>query len=231
MKDMLLIDKPKGITSFDVIRELRKKLGIQKMGHAGTLDPLASGLLIIGIDEGTKKLSEFLKLPKIYTAEVLLGAATVTDDLEGEIEEIGNTDVEEERIQEVLHTLEGVIPLQVPLYSAIKIKGKPLYKYTREGIEITPPEKEMEIRDITYISRESVSFGVEGNRIDLLKEEYRGEILTLTFDVGSGTYIRSIAREIGRRLGVPATLASLRRTSIGEYSVEEALRLDQIHGG
>ncbi|MDA1330356.1 MAG: hypothetical protein DWG76_05280 [Chloroflexi bacterium] len=151
---IILVNKPKGITSFDVIRQLRRKLGIRKMGHAGTLDPLASGLMIIGVNEGTKKLEEYLKLPKTYEADVLLGIQTTTGDMEGDIlAEVPKEEVEKKLSDTDLTTLFknfiGTHTLAVPKYSAIKVDGKALYTYAREGQEPPRvPEKEMEIRDI-----------------------------------------------------------------------------------
>ncbi len=211
MADVLLIDKPKGITSFDVIRILRRKLGIRKMGHAGTLDPLASGLMIIGLNKGTKKLNEYLKLPKVYEAEVLLGKKTTTGDLEGEIIESEKVDsIDIKKVKDVLNKMRGKITLPVPLYSAIKIKGTPLYKHARRGHDIKPPEKEMEIINIKLTN----SFKLE--------DFY---VLALTIKVSSGTYIRSIAEELGRRMNLPATLANLRRTKIGKFKIEDASKV------
>lgn len=207
MNEVLLIDKPKGISSFDVIRILRKKLGIRKMGHAGTLDPLASGLMIIGVGKATKKLGEFIKLPKVYEAEILLGKKTTTGDLEGEIiksKKVGKIDLK--KVKQALREMTGKLFLPVPVYSAIKIKGTPLYKYARKGKQVELPQKEMEILDIK------------------LKDNFKGEdfyILVLEIKVSSGTYIRSIAEELGRRLGIPATVKELRRTKIGKFKIKD----------
>lgn len=210
MEDIMLIDKPVGITSFDAIRILRKKLGVKKMGHAGTLDPLASGLMIIGVGAGTKKLKDFIKLPKVYEALVVIGEARDTGDQEGEI--IAERYVEDELdVATVLAGMVGVLELPVPKYSAIKQGGEALYKKVRRGEEVEAPLKSMEVR-----------------RAELQKVEVRDGRLysTIIFDVGSGTYIRSLAEELGRRLGYPATLGGLRRISIGDYSVEDAVYLE-----
>lgn len=206
-EEIVFIDKPKGITSFDVIRQLRKKTGIRKMGHAGTLDPLASGLMIIGINKGTKKLSQFLKLDKVYEVDVLLGTRTMTGDMEGEIlerSEVGEVDVE--KIKEVIESVVGTIELPVPIYSAIKQGGEALYKKARRGEKIDAPKKEMKIYLASMIN-------------------YSNNIIKIEIKVSSGTYIRSIAEEIGRRLGLPATVKELRRTSIDKYLVENAKKL------
>lgn len=206
--EILLIDKPKGITSFDVIRILRKKLGIKKMGHAGTLDPLASGLMIIGIEKGTKKLNDFLKLSKVYKAEILLGIQTTTGDMEGSVlEEKTVEDISIDEIKKTLEKMVGKITLPVPKYSAIKIAGKPLYKYARKNLTVEAPSKEMEILWIKLLDQ----FPFENHYV-----------LSVELEVASGTYIRSIAEEIGRRLGYPATIKELRRTKIGEFKIEDA---------
>ena len=141
-KKILFVDKPKGITSFDVIRQLRKKLGVKKIGHSGTLDPLASGLMIVGVGDGTKKLSEYIKLDKVYVVDILLGERRTTGDMEGDIieeTEVVNLDIV--KVKKIANDMIGIHKLPVPIYSAIKIKGEPLYKKARKGKQITPPKK------------------------------------------------------------------------------------------
>ena len=208
MEPLLLVDKPKGITSFDVIRRLRKELGIRKMGHAGTLDPLASGLMLIGVNEGTKLLASLIKLPKSYDAEIVLGELRSTGDQEGELlASCAVADIPKEEIEEALRRMVGTLLLPVPAYSAIKKNGVPLYKRARRGEEVETPVRPMEVTSAT-----------------LTKVERHGDKLHLhvSFDVGSGTYIRSLAEKLGSKLGYPAALVNLRRTSIGEYRVEDA---------
>ena len=209
MDDILLIDKPKGITSFDVIRRLRRQLGIRKMGHAGTLDPLASGLMLIGVEKGTKRLTELVGLDKTYIAEVLLGKQTETGDLEGKIvKELGVDELRVKReIGVVLAGMVGELELAVSIYSAIKKDGKELYKYARAGQAVEAP-----VRKVL----------VHGAR--LLKLEL--PVVTVEFEVASGVYVRSLGEELGRRLGTVATLANLRRTRVGPYKVEDAQQLD-----
>jgi tRNA pseudouridine55 synthase len=222
-KNILLVDKPRGITSFDVIRILRKKLNIRKMGHAGTLDPLASGLMIIGINDGTKKMSEFLKLPKTYVADILLGKKSETGDMEGKIiEEKSSEHITDEAICKVVENFSGKHHLAVPMYSAIKVGGRPLYsiarkkeegkKLTEKEIATVPPKKEMEVLSIKLLS---VIPALSRNDIKI-KVEMR---------VSSGSYIRTLAEELGNHLGMPAMLTDLRRTEIGEYSVKDAMLL------
>lgn len=210
-KGILLIDKPKGITSFDVIRVLRKKLGIKKMGHAGTLDPLATGLLLIGIGDDTKKLKDLIGLPKTYETEILIGKRTTTGDMEGEVVEKKIVKgLKRKEVDSVLKEMVGVLELSVPMYSAIKKDGKPLYKYVRSGEHVNVPVKNMKVYSI-----------------DLLDIECSGIecVLYVQMDVGSGAYVRSIAEEIGRRLGFPATVKELRRIKVGEFDVKDALSI------
>lgn len=213
MSEIMLIDKPSGITSFDVIRILRKKLGIRKMGHAGTLDPLASGLMIIGIGEATRRLGDFLKLPKVYLAEVLLGVSTDTGDITGKILQSSDCDAQnlEAKIKETLNNIVGKLELPVPAYSAIKRDGEALYKKARRGEKIELPVKTMQIFWL---------------RLHDIVEDNQRVILNIELEVSSGTYIRSIAEEIGRKLNLPATIKSLRRTKIGDFEIKDATKLD-----
>ncbi|MFT7327855.1 MAG: tRNA pseudouridine55 synthase [Crocinitomicaceae bacterium] len=204
--DILLVHKPVGISSFDVIRRLRVILGIRKIGHAGTLDPLAHGLMIVGIGTGTKKLTDYLKQDKTYIAEILVGKSTTTGDLEGEIVKevyVEKTDMNSSNIEMELIHMKGSHTLQVPLYSAIKVQGKALYAYARAG-QKPPyiPEKEMNIKSIQYM------------------DDYRSgkyHIIQVRLNVSSGSYIRTLGEEFGRRVGYPATLKGLYRISIGEH--------------
>lgn len=214
------------MTSFDAIRILRKKLGVRnpafahkgkiKIGHAGTLDPNASGLLIIGVGDGTKKLQEYLGLPKTYLMDILLGIRTDTGDVRGRtLEEATCAAPSVAQVSAVLRGMIGACTLPVPAYSALKYKGKPRYYYARRGIAIEPKIKKMEIFSLK-----------------LVKIYYRGlasivePVIKVEMDCASGTYARSVAEEIGRRLGIPATLQDLRRTRIGTFTVEEAENLE-----
>ncbi len=215
MEDILLIDKPKGITSFDVIRRLRRKLGIRKLGHAGTLDPNASGLLIVGVGKGTKRLHEYMAQPKTYVTDVLLGIRTETGDTEGRVvEEKPVTDIDRGKLDSVLREMIGEVELAVPIYSALKHKGKPLYAYARKGIPVEPKIRKMEIRSLRLL--DVSRFNLE-------------TVLRIEMSCGKGTYARSVAEEIGRRLGAPATVKDLRRTRIGEFSVDQAETLSDAY--
>lgn len=211
--DVLLVHKPVGMSSFDVIRRLRPVLGTRKIGHAGTLDPLASGLMILGINKGTKKLTQYLKLPKTYIAKICIGVSTTTGDAEGDIVDekyVEKNDSKYDDLEDAVISMKGSYTLQVPLYSAIKVQGKALYQYAREGK--TPPyipEKEMTI-----------------TAIQLLDSYRRGQyqIVTVRVEVSSGTYVRTLGEEFGRRIGYPASLIGLQRISIDRYLDADAYR-------
>jgi len=209
---IILIDKPKGWTSFDVVAKVRSILHIKKVGHAGTLDPNATGLLIIGTETDTKKLEHLTKnTNKTYDAEIVLGENRTTDDVEGEVTktfEVKHIPTDEE-INQVLKSFEGEQMQMPPIYSAIKIKGKKAYELARKGKEI-----KLEPRKVTIY------------KIKLT--DYKYPTLKIICEVSSGTYIRSIAHDIGEKLNTGAYLNELRRTKVGEYLVEKALLLQEL---
>lgn len=205
--DVFLAHKPVGISSFGLLKKVRTRLGIKKIGHAGTLDPLASGLMIVGIGKGTKKMTQYLGLPKIYLAEVLLGKSTTTGDQEGdplETKDVFLQDFSKEKLEETLKEMLGEFEFPAPLYSAVKVNGKPLYRYAREGKE-PPfiPTKKMLIKNIQFL--------------DFFQKE-NFLVLKIRVEVGSGTYVRTLAEKIGEKLSLPASLKNLYRIRIGEYS-------------
>ncbi len=212
---MFFLYKEKGMSSFDVIRKLRKKLGVKKMGHAGTLDPMAEGLLIVlvGKDE-TKKAQSFSGLDKEYEAVARLGQKTDTGDLEGKIMQEKNcTHINLEHVKNALEKLKGSHLWQVPIYSAVKVDGKPLYKYAREKIPVKIPEKEMIIHEIELLAfKKSAKF---------YEVKYRAK-------VSSGTYIRVLSEKLGELLECPATTTHIKRTMIGKYSLKDAKRLQDL---
>jgi len=212
-EDILLIDKPRGITSFDVIRILRKQMNIRKMGHAGTLDPLATGLMIIGVGSGTKKLSEYIKLDKEYVAEIRIGESRSTGDMEGVIlEEKEVACLDEQEVKKVLTSMLGTLTLPVSAYSAIKKDGVPMYKRARKAEKSGEVVTDIPVRDMRV--NEAELLGIECGEARC--------VVTVRFAVGSGTYIRSLGEELGKRLGYPATLQNLRRTKVGEFLIEDA---------
>lgn len=214
--ELLLIDKPSGITSMDVIRQLRRKLSVRKIGHAGTLDPLATGLMLVGVGPGTKKLTELVKLDKEYIAEVRIGERRSTGDLEGDIlEEKVVLNLSESEVLKVLDTMIGELELPVSAYSAIKVDGVPMYKRARKAEKTGDIVTEVPVRTMKVLNAELLDFKLVPNRA----------VATIRFTVGSGTYIRSLAEELGSRLGYPATLQALQRTKVGKYDIEDALKL------
>lgn len=210
---ILLLDKPQGITSFDLIRKLRKEYGIKKAGHAGTLDPMATGLMIVATGQKTKELEQYLKLPKSYRAEIVIGKSTDTYDAEGEVLETKKVDnLKEKDVEEAVLSLDGMQTLQVPIYSAVKIDGRPLYWYARNGKEPREiPVRDMDVRRAIFL--------------DFYTRMDGTAVVSARFDVASGVFIRSLAYELGKRLGYPAMLTGLRRMSIGDFKIEDAIKL------
>lgn len=203
---IFLIDKPLEWSSFDVVKFLRKRIRVKKVGHAGTLDPLASGLLILCAGKATKSISLIQDLPKTYFGEITFGAATTTYDSEGEISETADYDhITKEALLSVLEKeFTGQIEQIPPMYSALKYGGKKLYELARKGEEVKRYP-----RSITIHANSLISF-------ELPKVE-------LEIRCSKGTYIRSFARDLGEALHSKAYLSSLERTAIGHYSVAEAL--------
>lgn len=220
--EILLIDKPSGKSSFDLIRILRRKLSVKKIGHAGTLDPLATGLMIIGVGAGTKRLNEFIKLDKEYIAEVLIGESRTTGDITGEllIEKlvIESNKALFDKVYEALETMTGELTLPVSAYSAIKVDGIPMYKIARAAEREGELVTEVPIRVMKVYEAELFKIETRPNKA----------VATIRFSVGSGTYIRSLAEELGRKIGYPATLQNLRRIKIGDFDIEMAKTLEEI---
>jgi tRNA pseudouridine55 synthase len=183
-------------------------MGIKKMGHSGTLDPFATGLLLVGINEGTKELAQLIKLDKIYEGTILLGVQTDTGDVTGKkLVEQDTDNILDSDIEKEIKSLVGSHNFRVPKYSAIKVGGKKLYELARAGTEFEAPEKQMTIYTADIVS------------IEIVKQK---KVIRAVFHVASGTYIRTLGEELGSRLGVPATLTDLRRTRIGEYDIADA---------
>ncbi len=213
---LLLVDKPAGMTSHDVVSRVRKLAGTKKVGHAGTLDPMATGLLVLGIESGTKLLTFVVGADKTYEATIRLGSSTITDDKEGETLKTATPGevaaVTLDQINKELATLRGVIEQVPSAVSAIKVNGEKAYDRVRAG-EVF----ELKSREVT-ISRLDVIGDVrlEENFIDL----------DVIVDCSSGTYIRAIARDLGEALGVGGHLTSLRRSRIGLFDVKNAIQLE-----
>ncbi|MCA9361339.1 tRNA pseudouridine(55) synthase TruB [Candidatus Kaiserbacteria bacterium] len=225
LPEILLVDKPKGITSFDVIRKLRRQTGLKKFGHAGTLDPLATGLMLVGVGKGTKLLTNLIKLDKEYIAEILLGESRTTGDMEGEVVEakVIKTLPDNFVLERAVLGLVGTLSLTVSAYSAIKVDGKAMYKRAREAEDRKEVISELPVREMRVYEAEILKPVSE----IMVEGEKRG-LLVVRFKVASGTYIRSLAEELGKMIGLPATLYNLRRTKVGEYNIKEALSLEEI---
>jgi tRNA pseudouridine55 synthase len=202
---IILIDKPLHWTSFDAVRKLRHLLQIKKIGHAGTLDPLATGLLIVCTGKFTKRINEYMAQQKVYTGHITLGAVTPTYDLESEPEQLKDySTITADQIQEATKQFTGDIEQFPPVFSAIKKDGVALYELARRGEEVELKARNVNIAEfsITNIAMPVVEFKVV---------------------CSTGTYIRSLANDFGKALGCGGYLSSLRRTAIGEFRVEDAM--------
>ena len=211
---IILIDKPENMSSFGVVARVRRKLRDEqgkkvKVGHTGTLDPFATGLMIILAGKATKKSDEFLKKDKEYEATVYLGKTSTTGDIEGEITDVSDKVPTLDEVKEACKKFVGEINQTVPIFSAVKINGERAYKLARKGKEV-----EMPTRKVTIFS------------IDIL--DYTYPELKIRTHVSSGTYIRTLGEDIGKALGTGAYLTALRRTKIANYDVADALKLDDF---
>lgn len=213
--EILCIDKPLGWTSFDAVKRIRgaiqRRLGLKKfkVGHAGTLDPLATGVLIVCTGRATRRIDELQTGVKEYVADLRLGATTPSFDLETEIDAIFPTDhITRRSVEEVLPRFTGAIMQVPPVFSAVKVDGKRAYKFARKGHEVELKPKQLQIYEIELI-------------------EFSPESLRLRIVCGKGTYIRALARDIGQALGSGAHLTSLRRTRVGDCRIEDSMSVDQ----
>lgn len=233
---MILIDKPKGWSSFDVVAKVRSVLRTSnqlslnssqreqntdnrilnnpspkvKVGHTGTLDPMATGLMIIVVGSYCKRASEFSKLDKVYEVTMRLGQTSTTGDEEGEKTAVSDERPVKSEVQAVLEQFRGEIMQTPPIYSAIKVNGQRAYKLAREGKEV-----KLEPREVTVYS--------------LQITDYKYPFVKFTTKVSSGTYIRSLAEDIGKKLGTGAYMSDLRRTQVGEFSIKESIAISQVN--
>jgi len=206
----LNINKPKSYTSFDVVARLRKILNIRQIGHTGTLDPFATGVLPICIGKATK-LIEYLSDDKEYFATVQFGANTTTYDLEGEITQTFDKKISKSEIQQVLKTFEGDISQIPPIYSAIKVNGKKLYDYARAGQDV-----EIKPRKVTVY------------KIDLVDFDEKNQSAKILVSCSKGTYIRSIAYDLGKILNCGGYLTALERTRAGKFLIKDSINLEDL---
>ncbi len=218
MNGILLIEKPINMTSRDLVNKVSYILNVKKIGHTGTLDPMASGVMIICIGKATKISNLITNYDKKYIAEITLGLETDTLDLEGNVineEKVSN--INEEKIQKVLVSFIGTYKQQVPKYSAVKIKGKKLYEYARNNIEIELPIREVKIYQLNIIS-------------NLIDDNNKLKFM-IQCHVSKGTYIRSLIRDIGKQLNTIACMSKLKRIQQGKYTIEDCNSLDDIKTG
>lgn len=206
---LVAIYKPAGPTSHDIVDMVRRVTGVKKVGHAGTLDPLARGVLVVAIGrQATKQISKVVAKEKEYIARVRLGVTSTTDDEEGEKKMREVAEVSQAAIEKVVAGFTGEIKQVPPAYSAVKIAGQEAYKRARRGEKVKMKPRQVEIKEIEIL-------------------RYEWPFLKLRVVTGPGTYIRSLARDIGEELGVGGYLADLERTRVGDFSQEEAIRLEE----
>lgn len=213
---VVIVDKPADWTSHDVVARVRRLAGTRRVGHAGTLDPMATGVLVLGIDKGTKLLGHLTLTGKVYTATIRLGTSTSTDDAEGEItEETDASGVADDAVHAAIAALTGPIEQTPPQVSAIKVNGQRAYKLARAGTEVALKARPVTVSEFTVADIRRVDGGA---RIDI----------DARIACSSGTYIRSLARDLGTALGVGGHLTVLRRTLVGPYGIVEAHTLDAL---
>jgi tRNA pseudouridine55 synthase len=210
MSGLLLIDKPQGLTSHDVVQQVRRRLGERRIGHTGTLDPMATGLLVLTVGYATRLATYVEVSEKRYQGTVYLGRATTTFDAEGDTTE--QQDVPQDcaaRLNDVIESLHGEIEQAVPMYSAVKVDGERLYKKARRGETVELPTRKVTIKSL------------QATRVDLPR-------IDLDVTVSKGTYIRSLAVQIGDGLGLPSHLCGLRRTAVGRFQVADAIPIEDV---
>ncbi|MPT14978.1 MAG: tRNA pseudouridine(55) synthase TruB [Microbacterium sp.] len=216
---ILLVDKPGGLTSHDVVARTRRAFGTRKVGHAGTLDPMATGLLVIGIEGATRLLTYIVGAEKTYEATIRLGAVTSTDDAEGEIlhraDESALAAIEEAAIDAGVAALTGAISQVPSAVSAIKVDGRRAYDRVRGGEEVVLPARDVVVSRFDVVARRRDDHAID---------------LDVVVDCSSGTYIRSLARDLGAALGVGGHLTALRRTRVGPFDVRDAVTIDALEG-
>ena len=209
MEGIIIVNKPKGITSFDVIRKLKKILKTKKIGHTGTLDPLATGVMLMCVGKATKLASDLEAKDKVYIADFDIGYATDTYDIEGKKIAENIIEVSKENLEQSIKKFIGNIKQVPPMYSAIKIDGNKLYHLARKGIEVERPERDVTIEYINLL-------------------DFKDNKAKIETKVSKGCYIRSLIYDIGQDLGTYATMTALQRKQVGDYSLEDSYSLEQI---
>jgi tRNA pseudouridine55 synthase len=217
LSGVVVIDKPGGLTSHDVVARTRRVLGTRKVGHAGTLDPMATGVLILGVGRATRLLGHLALRDKRYLATVRLGASTVTDDLEGEVVQAADPTalaaVTDDQVDRALGMQIGVLEQRPSSVSAVKVDGRRAYDRVRAGEEVVLTPRTVQVARIDVLARRRTAAAID---------------LDLDVECSTGTYVRAIARDVGEALGVGGHLTSLRRTRVGPFDVSSALTLDDF---
>lgn len=208
MTGIFAVNKPVGVTSHDIVNMVRRKTGVKRVGHGGTLDPLAEGVLVIAVGrEHTKLLDSYVRGEKEYIAEIFLGETSTTDDREGNKTKVNkNLKPSLEEIEKELKLFEGTISQIPPLYSSIKLQGKPAHRRMRKGEDIKLKAREVYVKEIEIL-------------------EYTYPVVKVRIATGSGVYIRSIARDLGEKLGTGGYLQSLIRTRVNTFTLDKALNI------
>jgi tRNA pseudouridine55 synthase len=207
---LVVVDKPGGLTSHDVVARVRRLAGTRKVGHAGTLDPMATGVLVVGVGRATRLLGHLMLTEKAYDATVRLGVTTTTDDAEGEVVATADTGtLDEQRVRAAFAALAGAIDQVPSAVSAIKVDGRRAYARVREGEDVQLAARRVTVHELTV-------------------REVRGAEVDLSLRCSSGTYVRAIARDAGAALGVGGHLTVLRRTAVGPFGLDRARTLDEL---
>lgn len=214
MNGIVIIDKESDMTSRDVVDRVGKIFNTKKVGHTGTLDPLATGVLVVCVNKATKLVDKITSTKKEYIAECVFGISTDTLDIEGNVLSSEDAIISENKIIDVLNSFKGVYNQEVPIYSAVKINGRKLYEYARENIEVKLPSREVKIYDIILLD----------------KPTYKDNHTYITFKVkvSKGTYIRSLIRDIANRLNTVGIMTNLRRVSQGKFKIDDSVKLNDL---
>ena len=208
---VLIVNKPEGLTSRDVINVLNRKFETKRIGHTGTLDPLATGVLVVAVGSYTKLVNELTSLDKEYIAEIKLGIKTDTDDITGTVlEEDNNYNIKKEDIVKVFNSFPKEYEQTVPKYSAVKVGGKKLYEYARNNIDVELPTRLVKIYELELI-------------------DYNSDVIKFRVKVSKGTYIRSLIEDLCKKLNAIGTMCSLVRTKQGKFRIEDSHILDEIN--
>ena len=214
MNGIVIIDKESDMTSRDVVDRVGKIFNTKKVGHTGTLDPLATGVLVVCVNKATKLVDKITSTKKEYIAECVFGISTDTLDIEGNVLSSEDAIISENKIIDVLNSFKGVYNQEVPIYSAVKINGRKLYEYARENIDVKLPSREVKIYDIILLD----------------KPTYKDNHTYITFKVkvSKGTYIRSLIRDIANRLNTVGIMTNLRRVSQGKFKIDDSVKLNDL---